>query len=134
MDGIYHSGTNAAASNAGSHYSNSNSNNGDDDEEEHDEDRGDAHEILGLDDYPPGLASIPGQSDGSSNNKYANKKQKQSKGKGERKPKPISSVFVTGLPLDTDLEEVMDVFKKGGVFMEDENGKLYFLWMDTFCF
>ncbi|KAF9919620.1 hypothetical protein FBU30_010731 [Linnemannia zychae] len=72
------------------------------------------------DDFPPGLASIPGQSDGG---KYANKKQKQPKGKGERKPKPISSVFVTGLPLDTDIEEMMDVFKKGGVFMEDENEK-----------
>ncbi|KAG0282548.1 hypothetical protein BGZ96_000366 [Linnemannia gamsii] len=123
-DEIYHSAANAAASNAGSHYSNNSSNNGDDDEEEHDEDRGDAHEILGLDDYPPGLASIPGQSDGPSNNKYANKKQKQPKGKGERKPKPISSVFVTGLPLDTDLDEVVDVFKKGGVFMEDENDLL----------
>ncbi|KAF9149421.1 hypothetical protein BG015_008796 [Linnemannia schmuckeri] len=121
---IYHYNTGAAAAtnNAGSHY-NSNNNDDDDDEEEQDEDRGDAHEILGLNDYyPPGLASIPGQSDGS-NNRYANKKQKQPKGKGERKPKPISSVFVTGLPLDTDLEEMMDVFKKGGVFMEDENEK-----------
>lgn len=119
-DDIYH-GTGATKKTAGSHYNN-NFNDDDEDEEEQDEDRGDAHEILGVDDYPPGLASIPGQSDGS-NNKYANKKQKQPKGKGERKPKPISSVFVTGLPLDTDLEEVMEVFKKGGVFMEDENGK-----------
>ncbi|KAK3807943.1 MAG: hypothetical protein J3R72DRAFT_99007 [Linnemannia gamsii] len=111
---IYHSGASHPISH---HYNN------DDEEEEQDEDRGDAHEILGLageSDFPPGLASIPGQSDGSGNN-YANKKQKQPKGKQERKPKPISSVFVTGLPLDTDLEEVMDVFKKGGVFMEDEN-------------
>ncbi|KAG0059908.1 hypothetical protein BGZ89_012711 [Linnemannia elongata] len=119
-DDIYH-GTGATKKTTGSHY-NSNFNDDDEDEEEQDEDRGDAHEILGVDDYPPGLASIPGQSDGS-NNKYANKKQKQPKGKGERKPKPISSVFVTGLPLDTDLEEVMEVFKKGGVFMEDENEK-----------
>ncbi|KAF9124155.1 hypothetical protein BGW39_008411 [Mortierella sp. 14UC] len=118
---VYHSGA------SHNHYKNS-INNGDvSDEEEQDEDRGDAHEILGLaggaeSDFPPGLASIPGQSDGT-NNKYANKKQKQPKGKQERKPKPISSVFVTGLPLDTDLEEIMDVFKKGGVFMEDENEK-----------
>ncbi|KAF8931658.1 hypothetical protein BGZ47_011738 [Haplosporangium gracile] len=121
---IYHhnAGTAAVTKNAGFHYS-SNNHDDDDDEEEQDEDRGDAHEILGLDDhYPPGLASIPGQTDGS-NNRYANKKQKQPKGKSERKPKPISSVFVTGLPLDTDLEEMMDVFKKGGVFMEDENEK-----------
>ncbi|KAG0324923.1 hypothetical protein BGZ99_001282 [Dissophora globulifera] len=63
----------------------------------------------------------------------SNKKQKGNgaggAGKGERKPKPISSVFVTGLPFDTDVDEVVDVFKKGGVFMEDENGnpkiKLY---------
>ncbi|KAG0272559.1 hypothetical protein BGZ95_011686 [Linnemannia exigua] len=114
---IYHSGTSHPISHS---YNN------DDEEEEQDEDRGDAHEILGLagreSDFPPGLASIPGQSDGSGN-KYANKKQKQPKGKQERKPKPISSVFVTGLPLDTDLEEMMDVFKKGGVFMEDENEK-----------
>ncbi|KAG9063561.1 hypothetical protein KI688_004446 [Linnemannia hyalina] len=119
-DDIYH-GAGATTKTAGSHHNNT-TNDDDDDEEEQDEDRGDAHEILGLNDYPPGLASIPGQSDGS-DNKYANKKQKQPKGKGERKPKPISSVFVTGLPLDTDLEEVMDVFKKGGVFMEDENEK-----------
>ncbi|KAF9101821.1 hypothetical protein BGX29_005238 [Mortierella sp. GBA35] len=102
-------------------YSGANYNKGDNDEEEADEDRGDAH-LLGESDFPPGLASIPGQSDGTNN--YANKKQKQPKGgKGERKPKPISSVFVTGLPLDTDLEEVIEVFKKGGVFMEDENEK-----------
>lgn len=120
-DDIYH-GAGVATNTAGSNYNNNNIIDDDDDDEEQDEDKGDAHEILGLGDYPPGLASIPGQSDGS-NNKYANKKQKQPKGKGERKPKPISSVFVTGLPLDTDLEEVMDVFKKGGVFMEDENGR-----------
>ncbi|KAG0213657.1 hypothetical protein BGX28_003810 [Mortierella sp. GBA30] len=75
----------------------------------------------GTSGFPPGLESIPGRGEGS--NKF-NKKQKGNQhGKGERKPKPITSVFVTGLPLDTEIEEVMEVFKKGGVFMEDENEK-----------
>ncbi|KAI7821864.1 hypothetical protein BC939DRAFT_454716 [Gamsiella multidivaricata] len=78
-------------------------------------------------DFPPGLESIPGRGEGSDKQ---NKRQKHNNNnKGERKPKPISSVFVTGLPLDTDVDEVVDVFKKGGVFMEDEKGnpkiKLY---------
>ncbi|KAF9179586.1 hypothetical protein BGZ51_009849 [Haplosporangium sp. Z 767] len=71
--------------------------------------------------FPPGLESIPGRGEGS--NKYNKKQKGNHHGKGERKPKPISSVFVTGLPLDAELEEVMEVFKKGGVFMEDENEK-----------
>ncbi|GJJ78511.1 HIV Tat-specific factor 1 [Entomortierella parvispora] len=58
-----------------------------------------------------------------SDKRYQIKKSKPNPNKTERKPKPISSVFVTGLPLDTDLEEVMEVFKKGGVFMEDESEK-----------
>ncbi|KAG9320238.1 hypothetical protein KVV02_005859 [Mortierella alpina] len=71
--------------------------------------------------FPPGIESIPGRGEGSNkyNNDRANKKQKH--GKEERKPKPITSVFVMGLPLDTDVDEVAEVFKKGGVFMEDEN-------------
>ncbi|KAF8975256.1 hypothetical protein BGZ46_009300, partial [Entomortierella lignicola] len=77
-----------------------------------------------LADFPPGLESIPGRGEGSVKQ---NKKQKGNK--GERKPKPISSVFVTGLPVDTDIDEVASVFKKGGVFLEDEKGnpkiKLY---------
>ncbi|KAF8938601.1 hypothetical protein EDD21DRAFT_380503 [Dissophora ornata] len=81
-------------------------------------------------DLSSGLESIPGRGEGSNNNKQNNKRQKgNGGGKGERKPKPISSVFVTGLPFDTDVDEIVDVFKKGGVFMEDEKGtpkiKLY---------
>jgi len=67
------------------------------------------------------LEAITGKDPG--DKKYQIKKPKHNANKTERKPKPITSVFVTGLPLDTDLEEVMEVFKKGGVFMEDENGK-----------
>ncbi|KAG0002950.1 hypothetical protein BGZ80_003503 [Entomortierella chlamydospora] len=78
-------------------------------------------------DFPPGLESIPGRGEGSAKQ---NKRQKGNQhGKGERKPKPITSVFVTGLPIDTDIDEVVSVFKKGGVFLEDEKGnpkiKLY---------
>ncbi|KAF9438037.1 hypothetical protein BGZ76_010086 [Entomortierella beljakovae] len=76
---------------------------------------------------PAELESILGRDEGPTKQ---NKKQKGNhNAKGERKPKPISSVFVTGLPIDTDIEEVAETFKKGGVFMEDEKGapkiKLY---------
>ncbi|CAO3564985.1 unnamed protein product [Mortierella alpina] len=70
----------------------------------------------GTSEFPSGIESIPGRGEGSNK---SNKKQKH--GKEERKPKPITSVFVMGLPLDTDVDEVAEVFKKGGVFMEDEN-------------
>ncbi|ORZ27874.1 hypothetical protein BCR41DRAFT_299494 [Lobosporangium transversale] len=79
------------------------------------------------------LSEIESMHGGKNNrfNKQNNKRQKNNNNpqERERKPKPISSVFVTGLPFDTDVEEVADVFKKGGVFMEDEKGvpkiKLY---------
>ncbi|KAG0029351.1 hypothetical protein BGZ81_003869 [Podila clonocystis] len=75
-----------------------------------------------------GLEMIPGRGEGSKNNNNNNKRAKGSNHK-ERKPKPISSVFVAGLPLDTDIEEMGEFFKKGGVFMEDDTGnpriKLY---------
>ncbi|KAF9335531.1 hypothetical protein BG006_011302 [Podila minutissima] len=75
-----------------------------------------------------GLEMIPGRGEGSKNNNNNNKRAKGNNHK-ERKPKPISSVFVTGLPLDTDIEEMGEFFKKGGVFMEDDGGnpriKLY---------
>ncbi|KAF9288603.1 hypothetical protein BGZ68_010903 [Mortierella alpina] len=79
--------------------------------------------LDGTSEFPPGIESIPGRGEGSNkyNNNKSNKKQKH--GKEERKPKPITSVFVMGLPLDTDVDEVAEVFKKGGVFMEDENEK-----------
>lgn len=69
-----------------------------------------------------GLEMIPGRGEGSKNNNNNNKRAKGNNHK-ERKPKPISSVFVTGLPLDTDIEEMGEFFKKGGVFMEDDGGK-----------
>ncbi|KAF9371056.1 hypothetical protein CPB97_002268, partial [Podila verticillata] len=77
-----------------------------------------------------GLETIPGRGEGSNkNNNNNNGNSKRVKGNKERKPKPISSVFVTGLPLDTDVEEMGEFFKKGGVFMEDDSGnpriKLY---------
>ncbi|KFH72077.1 hypothetical protein MVEG_02370 [Podila verticillata NRRL 6337] len=77
-----------------------------------------------------GLGMIPGRGEGSNkNNNNNNGNNKRAKGNKERKPKPISSVFVTGLPLDTDVEEMGEFFKKGGVFMEDDGGnpriKLY---------
>ncbi|KAF9585220.1 hypothetical protein BGW38_003361 [Lunasporangiospora selenospora] len=52
---------------------------------------------------------------------YDNPKKQRGGPHKERKPKPNTSVFVSGLPLDATLEEMMEVFKKGGVFMEDEN-------------
>lgn len=77
-------------------------------------------------DLIPGLESIPGRGEGSDK---PNKRQRGNHGKnnnqkGERKPKPISSVFVTGLPVDVDADEIVDVFKKGGVLMEDESGNV----------
>ncbi|KAF9423608.1 hypothetical protein BGZ94_008247 [Podila epigama] len=73
-----------------------------------------------------GLEMIPGRGEGK---KFNNKRAKANHAPKERKPRPISSVFVTGLPLDTEIEEVVEFFKKGGVFMEDDNGnpriKLY---------
>ncbi|KAF9933785.1 hypothetical protein BGZ65_004002 [Modicella reniformis] len=86
-------------------------------------------EELDLDDmdFPPGLESIPGRGEGSI--KQSKRQKGNNNQKGERKPRPISSVFVTGLPIDVEVDEIVDVFKKGGVFMEDENGnpkiKLY---------
>ncbi|KAF9570523.1 hypothetical protein EC968_001745 [Mortierella alpina] len=77
--------------------------------------------LDGTSEFPPGIDSIPGRGEGS--NKYNKSNKKQKHGKEERKPKPITSVFVMGLPLDTDVDEVAEVFKKGGVFMEDENEK-----------
>lgn len=68
---------------------------------------------------------IPGRGEGSKNNNSNSNGNKRAKGNNkERKPKPISSVFVMGLPLDTDIEEMGEFFKKGGVFMEDDSGKL----------
>ncbi|KAG0242101.1 hypothetical protein B0O80DRAFT_425904 [Mortierella sp. GBAus27b] len=72
-------------------------------------------------DLPPGLESIPGIGEGS--NKPNKRQRGNNNKKGERKPKPISSVFVTGLPFDVDVDEIVDVFKKGGVFLEDEKGQ-----------
>ncbi|KAG0043461.1 hypothetical protein BGZ83_011391 [Gryganskiella cystojenkinii] len=74
-----------------------------------------------LEEFQESLESITSKT--GSDKRFQNKKPKNNSSKLERKPKPITSVFITGLPLDTDLEEVMDVFKKGGVFMEDENEK-----------
>ncbi|KAG0333540.1 hypothetical protein BG000_009084 [Podila horticola] len=70
-----------------------------------------------------GLEMIPGRGEGSKNNNGNSNGNKRAKGNNkERKPKPISSVFVMGLPLDTDIEEMGEFFKKGGVFMEDDSG------------
>lgn len=68
---------------------------------------------------------IPGRGEGSNKNNNNNGNNKRVKGNKERKPKPISSVFITGLPLDTDVEEMGEFFKKGGVFMEDDSGKAH---------
>ncbi|KAG0230196.1 hypothetical protein BGW42_001115 [Actinomortierella wolfii] len=70
------------------------------------------------------MANLPGAGEGSKYiNRNKNKRAKNNQGPKERKPKPITSVFVTGLPPDADLDEIVDVFKKGGVFMEDDNGQ-----------
>lgn len=46
-----------------------------------------------------------------------------------RAPRPVTSVFVTGLPLDATVEEIADVFGRYGVLLEDDAGapriKLY---------
>ncbi|KAF9969852.1 hypothetical protein BGZ73_007617 [Actinomortierella ambigua] len=69
------------------------------------------------------MANLPGAGEGSKyNNKNKNKRAKNN-GPKERKPKPVTSVFVTGLPPDADLDEVADMFKKGGVFMDDDEGQ-----------
>ncbi|CAO3663100.1 unnamed protein product [Umbelopsis vinacea] len=45
---------------------------------------------------------------------HPNKRQKR-----DTKPKPVKAVYVTGIPLDTTVEEVKEVFTKCGVIMED---------------
>lgn len=51
------------------------------------------------------------------------------RGKNEKKEKPPTerkskntAVYVTGLPADTELEEIVELFSKCGVIEEDENG------------
>lgn len=52
------------------------------------------------------------------------------RGKNEKKEKPPTerkskntAVYVTGLPADTELEEIVALFSKCGVIEEDENGE-----------
>lgn len=40
-----------------------------------------------------------------------------------KKPKPITSLYVTGLPLDATADEIARVFSRYGVLLEDDNGK-----------
>lgn len=52
------------------------------------------------------------------------------RGKNEKKEKPATerkskntAVYVTGLPADTELEEIVELFSKCGVIEEDESGE-----------
>ncbi|TKY90826.1 hypothetical protein EX895_000824 [Sporisorium graminicola] len=40
-----------------------------------------------------------------------------------KKPKPITSLYVTGLPLDATAEEIARVFSRYGVLLEDDQGQ-----------
>ncbi|GAC99344.1 potential spliceosome factor [Pseudozyma hubeiensis SY62] len=40
-----------------------------------------------------------------------------------KKPKPITSLYVTGLPLDASSDEIARVFSRYGVLLEDDSGK-----------
>lgn len=40
--------------------------------------------------------------------------------------KPNSSVFITGLPLDTKVEEVIEYFNKCGIIKKDEETRKYY--------
>ncbi|KIS72183.1 U2 snRNP complex subunit CUS2 [Mycosarcoma maydis] len=40
-----------------------------------------------------------------------------------RKPKPITSLYVTGLPLDATSDEIARVFQRYGVLLEDDQGR-----------
>ncbi|SAM60707.1 related to Splicing factor U2AF-associated protein 2 [Ustilago bromivora] len=40
-----------------------------------------------------------------------------------KKPKPITSLYITGLPLDATQEEIARVFSRYGVLLEDDEGK-----------
>ncbi len=39
-----------------------------------------------------------------------------------KKPKPITSLYITGLPLDATADEVARVFSRYGVLLEDDSG------------
>ncbi|GAB5587542.1 hypothetical protein Unana1_02442 [Umbelopsis nana] len=50
----------------------------------------------------------------SNEDEHPNKKQKR-----DMKPRPVKAVYVTGIPLDTTVDEMKEVFTKCGVIMED---------------
>ncbi|WFD36838.1 hypothetical protein MCUN1_003728 [Malassezia cuniculi] len=50
------------------------------------------------------------------------KKRKQSE-ETERKPRPVTAVFVAKLPLDATADEIASVFSRYGVLLEDDEGK-----------
>ncbi|KAF9166084.1 hypothetical protein DFQ26_008754 [Actinomortierella ambigua] len=93
-----------------------------DEEEKDDDDEDDEVSIHEADLIA--MANLPGAGEGSKyNNNNKNKNKRAKNAPKERKPKPVTSVFVTGLPPDADLEEMVDMFKKGGVFMDDDDGQ-----------
>lgn len=51
------------------------------------------------------------------------KKRKQPDEHEQRRPRPVTAVYVTKLPLDATTEEVAAVFSRYGVLLEDDNGK-----------
>lgn len=40
-----------------------------------------------------------------------------------KRPKPVTSLYVTGLPLDSTVDEVAGVFSRYGLLLEDDDGK-----------
>lgn len=77
--------------------------------------------------------AAPGAASGSSKRKRAGKDReavnsKKTKASDEQKranakPRPVASVFISGLPHDTSVPELADVFSRYGVLLEDEPGK-----------
>lgn len=68
--------------------------------------------------------SIPGVDDNIPDRLLKKRKQEKAKPKQESLPVSNTAVYITGLPLDTKMDEMVDIFKKAGVILVDAISQL----------